>query len=61
VTGAVGIYAHDDSGESIADDALRVTEQRRRVRVLWMHSTAPIFRSIVRFAQFLGLWATASR
>jgi hypothetical protein len=30
VTGAVGIYAHDDSGESIADDALRVTEQRRR-------------------------------
>lgn len=30
MAGAVGIYAHDDSGESIADDALRVTEQRRR-------------------------------
>jgi len=31
VAGAVGIYADDDCGESVADDALRVTEQRRRV------------------------------
>ena len=28
--GAVGIYADDDSGESVADDALRVTEQTQK-------------------------------